>query len=493
MSDTSLFISKKKIYTPKKIIWKPQPKQIEFMQRPEYECLYGGAAGGGKSDALIAEALRQVNIPHYRGIIFRRTYPQLTDLIDRAYEIYKASFPKAKYNDNKHCWTFPSGSKIYLGAMQHEKDRKNYQGKHYDFIAFDELTHFTWVQYSYMFSRNRPNGAGTRVYMRASTNPGGVGHAWVKTRFIDICSPGERVEDEYKVISPQGEVINIKKHRIFIPSSIFDNKILMDNDPQYIASLAMLPEAEKNALLYGDWNSFQGQAFPEFKDDPKRYTDMRFTHVIEPFQIPNTWKRYRGLDWGYSKPYSVAWYAQDYEGTIYRYREMYGCTGEPNVGVKEHPQEVARKIREIEEEKEKGNFITGFADPSIFEKSKGESIAELMEKEHVYWEPANNKRIPGKMQCHYRLAFDEEGQSMFYVFRNCKDFIRTVPSQVYSETNPEDVDTDGEDHIYDEWRYVMSMNPIAPRKNVVSNPKPYSPLDTMAESNWRRHGAFMKL
>ena len=171
------------------VIWQPQPKQIQFKQRGEYECLYGGAAGGGKSDALLAEALRQVDIPHYRAIIFRKTYPQLTELIDRSQAIYSMAYPKAKYNDSKHVWTFPSGAKIYFGSMQHTKDRTNYQGKRYDFIAFDELTHFTWDEYSYMFSRNRPSKSPksnrkTRVYIRASANPGGIGHGWVKERFI---------------------------------------------------------------------------------------------------------------------------------------------------------------------------------------------------------------------------------------------------------------------------------------------------------------------
>ena len=155
------------------IVWKPQPRQLEFMRRPEPEALYGGAAGGGKSDALVIEALRQVHIPHYRALILRKTYPQLSDLVDKSQRYYLRAFPEAQYNATSHVWVFPSGAKIYFGSMQHTKDRTNYQGKAFDFIGFDELTHFEWEEYSYMMSRNRPTGPGTRVYLRPPPTPAG--------------------------------------------------------------------------------------------------------------------------------------------------------------------------------------------------------------------------------------------------------------------------------------------------------------------------------
>ena len=461
------------------IIWTPQPKQAEFMRRGEYEALYGGAAGGGKSDTLLAEALRQVHIPHYRGLILRKTYPQLSELIDRSASIYKPSFPKAKYNDTKHYWIFPSGAKIYFGSMQYTSDRTNYQGKRYDYIAFDELTHFTWDEYSYMFSRNRPSGKGTRVYIRAATNPGGIGHGWVKQRFITSAKPMIPIKSDMQVTDNTGKIINLSRSRIFIPSSIFDNQKLLRNDPNYLANLSLLPTAEKNALLYGDWNSFSGQVFSEWKNDYEHYIDGINTHVISPFKIPKSWRIYRGFDFGYTKPFSVGWYAADFDGRLYRIREYYGCTGEPNVGLKITPQEIAKHIREIEADDEnlKGKQIIGIADPSIFDESRGESVAVMMEREGVYFQPANNKRISGKMQVHYRFKFDENGVPMFYCFDTCKHFIRTIPEIIYSTSDVEDVDTDGEDHIYDEFRYVCMERPIS-QKNEIKRFVSYDdPLD----------------
>lgn len=461
------------------IIWAPQPKQKIFMSRGEDEALYGGAAGGGKSDCAIVEALRQVHIPHYKGLILRKTFPQLSELIDRSREIYKKAYPKARYNESKHCWTFPSGAKIYFGSMQHTKDRTNYQGKRYDFIDFDELTHFTWDEYSYLFSRNRPNGKGTRCYIRAQANPGGIGHGWVKERFITPAKPMTTIWENAEIRYPDGKCVTKKRSRIFVPSTVFDNKILMENDPEYITRLASLPEAERKALLYGDWDSFSGQVFTEWRDNPDEYDMRRNTHVINPFRVPDSWKIYRGFDFGYSRPFSVGWYAIDHDGRMYRIRELYGCTGTPNEGVKWDVAEIARKIYEIEKTDPnlKGKKVSGIADPSIFDKSRGESIAEMMERERIYFERGDNTRLAGKMQMHNRFAFDENGVPMLYVFNTCKHFIRTVPALTYDTVQVEDIDTDGEDHIYDEVRYVAMAHPIAPPIKKKPEPKEYNPLE----------------
>lgn len=480
----------KKFLETHNVIWAPSPRQQAMMQRKEFEALFGGSAGGGKSDYLLVEALRQVHIKYYRAVILRKTFPELEDLISRSKELYGVAFPQAKYNESKHVWTFPSGAKIYFRNMQHEKDKIKYQGRHFDFVGFDELTHFSWDEYNYLFSRTRSSGPGLRAYIRATANPGGPGHGWVKARFITAMKPETPIKEKTPVRDPSGNIIETESDRIFIPSSLFDNPDLMRNNPHYLASLAMMPEAQRNALLYGDWDSFSGQVFEEWKNNPDGYDTQQWSHVVNPFEIPDGWEIIRGYDHGYAKPFSVGWHAVDYKGCIYRIRELYGMKKDcPNVGQKIEPAEVARQIRAIEETDPnlKGRHISGIADPSIFAKDRGESIADIMAKAGVYWSPGDNHRIAGKMQYHYRMAFDEHGRSMFYVFRNCREFMRTIPNLVYDEKNVEDVDTTQEDHIYDECRYVLMSRTIALRKHV-KKPLPLEdPLDLYKEERERRN------
>lgn len=439
------------------VLWSPQARQAAFLSRFEDEALYGGAAGGGKSEALVAEALRQVHIPHYRGLILRKTYPELSELIDKSQRYYRGAYPGAQWSEARHEWRFPSGAKIAFGAMQHTNDRFKYQGRAYDYIAFDELTHFTQDEYLYLLSRNRASGPGTRVYLRASANPGGIGHGWVKARFLTPAPPMQTIWEDVSIQSPDGSMLSARRSRIFVPSTVFDNQILLRNDPAYAARLAALPEADKRALLYGDWDSFSGQVFTEWRNDAAHYADHRHTHVVDPFPIPRNWRIVRGFDFGYSRPFSVGWWAVSPDGMLYRVRELYGCTDTPNQGVRWEPARIAREIRKIEQDDPnfKGRTVRGVADPSIFDESRGESVAQMMEREGVFFDRGDNARIAGKMQVHHRLAFDQNGIPGLAVFHTCRHFIRTVPALVYDAVNVEDVDTAMEDHIYDETRYVL--------------------------------------
>lgn len=463
--------------------WVPQPRQAAFMARPEYEVLFGGAAGGGKSDALVAEALRQIHIPHYKGLIIRKTFPQLDELIGKSLNLYPQVCPKARYNDSKHVWRFPNGAQIFFKSFPNEQSKINFQGQAYDFVGFDELTHFSQAQYEYLIGRNRPNGPDTRCYMRATANPGGVGHSWVKERFVSSAPPMTTVWSPILVPYPDGRVEKVMQSRIYVPSRVTDNFALMANDPMYIARLASLPEAERKALLEGNWDSYAGQVFSEWSNDPDHYGDRRWTHVVPPFEPPKHWRYYRSMDWGYSKPFSVGWWAVDTDGISYRILEWYGCKrGQADQGVEMTPSAVAEHIVEIEREHPylKGRRITGVADPAIWQTQTGVRVVEEFERKGVYFERGDNTRLAGWIQLHERLAFSSDGIPRMYIFDTCRAFIRTVPSLVYSETAVEDVDTRQEDHVADEARYFCQLNPVPPRlKQRRENWNPeYDPLST---------------
>lgn len=451
------------------------------MVRNEYEVLYGGAAGGGKSDALLVESLRQVHKPNYRALILRKTYPQLRELVDRSLQLFKPAFPDAEYKSISHMWQFPSGAKIYFGSMQYSSDRYNYQGARFDYIAFDELTHFTQEEYFYMFSRNRPGDSGMRTYIRATTNPGGIGHSWVKARFIDPAPPNNRICETLHVHNLDGTASSFTRDRIFIPSSVFDNYVLMQNSPQYIASLAQLPDAEKRALLYGDWNSFNGQVFTEFIDDPTHYNDGINTHVISPRVFPKHLCVYRVFDFGYTRPYAVGWFIADESNTIYMVRELYGMDKQFNVGLKHTPIQIAERIREVEQNdiNIRGRQIIPYADPSIFDSSRGESIADMMLKSpnFIHFYHADNTRLAGKMQIHRRLAFNTSQKPSLYFFNTCIHSIRSMKSLYYSPNNIEDVDTTQEDHLYDVLRYCFMARPLAITAPCIPLRRHNNPLD----------------
>ena len=448
---------------------KATKRQRAFINAQADEVLFGGAAGGGKSyGQLLDTLLYAAKYPGSKQILFRRTYPELENsLIMQHLDMFPPR-PLYEYNVSRHVGTLVNGSKVFFGYSENEKDVRRYQSAEFDVIRFDELTHFTEFQYIYMLSRLR----GTKPYPRSiksSTNPGGIGHAWVKQRFIAGAEPNvvRRVETRGGTMT-----------RVFLPSRLTDNPALLQSDPDYIDRLRALPEKEYKALLLGEWDIYEGQVFAEWRNDPEHYADGAWTHVIRPFPIPKHWRIWRGFDFGYAKPFSVGWFVATPDGKCYRIHEWYGCTGEPDVGLKLTPQQIAKEIHAIEQNHEllRGRKVVGVADPAIFSHSTGDSVANMMSAHpnYVLFSPGDNNRLAGKMQMHYRLAFDQNGDCGLQVFDTCKDFIRTVPALVYSATNPEDVDTTQEDHAYDECRYVLMANPISPRE---TKPVPLRPQD----------------
>ncbi|MGF6376858.1 PBSX family phage terminase large subunit [Clostridiales Family XIII bacterium PM5-7] len=422
----------------------PNPKQKAFLQARKKHIGFGGARGGGKSWSVRTKAiLLALNFAKIKILIVRRTYPEL---INNHINILRLQLLGiAKYNDKDKVLKFGNGSAINFMYCARDSDLDRLQGTEYDVIFLDEAAQMTEHQMKSITACCRGvNNFPKRIYY--TCNPGGQGHAYIKRIFIDKKYKAGENPDDYE----------------FIQSLVTDNEALMAAQPDYINQLEALPPKLREAWLYGKWDIFEGQVFEEFVDDPMHYQDRKGTHVINPFKVPETWKILRGFDWGYSKPFSVGWYAVDHDHRIYRIKELYGCTQTANEGVKWTPKQVAERIREIEQTDPnlKDKSIRGIADPAIFEESKGESIGRMMEMAQVYWEPADHKRIPGKMQCHYRLAFDENEIPMFYVFNTCSEFIRTMPMLMYDEKKVEDVDTSMEDHIYDEWRYVCMENPI---------------------------------
>jgi len=480
MKINPFFLKRKaKKYRPPKSIWHyiiniehigHKPVKCITIEDPNHLFLINGcvvtknSAGPGKTDCLIMEATRYLEHPGYRAILFRRTYPELEEIIDRAHETYPSL--GGNYKSSEHRWFFPSGSIIKFGHMQHEEDKYSYRGKEYQFIGFDEATRFTGTQYLYLFSRARSKFTDIPSRIRSGSNPGGPGHQFIKDRFkIGIWESGKTIIDPLTGLS-----------RVFIQGRLRDNPTLLLNDPEYIQRLMLLPEIERMRLLEGIWDAFEGQAIPELNRD---------VHGLPDQEIPLEWTRYRSFDWGYSTPFSVGWWAIDFDGIPYRYREWYGAKEGDirNVGLRMSPTEIARGIKEREkEETEKGIKIhTGPADPDIWNPRwkkmgkrnfgvVGASIADDMSKEGIHWLQADNDHILGRQQVHKRLELDEKGNPQICIFYGCKDFWRTMPLLREYEGNPEEIESkDTENHIYDEVRYFSMFKPVKPKPQIISD------------------------
>lgn len=447
-------------------IGRPSEKQKLFLTDTHKHIGYGGSRGGGKSWAVRAKAVRLALFhPGITIMIIRRTYPELmSNHIKPLRAMLKcgARDQIAKYNDSKKELQFPNGSEILFGYCNSESDVDRYQGTEVDALFIDEATQLSEEQIKKLTACVRGvNAFPKRIYY--TCNPGGKGHAYIKRIFIDKDYLSGENPDDYS----------------FIQAKVYDNKALMQADPGYAKELEGLPEALRKAWLEGDWDAFVGQVFAEWRNNADGYRSRRWSHVIDDIPVDESWKIYRGFDFGYSKPFAVVWIGIDHYGRAYLFKEYYGCTRQADTGVQMEPREIARKIKEIEstDPNLKGRKVIGIADPAIWQMTTGESIADMMEKEGVYFAKGDHTRLAGLMQVHYRLAFDEDGFPMMYVFKSCRQVIRTLPSLIYDEKHPEDVDTTMEDHLYDAIRYVCMENPLNPRRSVAWTPPQEDPLN----------------
>lgn len=441
----------------------PNAKQYLFLKEKRRHVAFGGARGGGKSWVVDFKAVLLANKygapdEFSQGIkicIVRRT---LQDLIkNHLTQLKNLIVNAATYNQNLKLFTFKNGATIQLAYCDNDNDADHFQGIEYDVIFIEEATQLQpdWIK-KIATSCRGVNDFPHRVYY--TCNPGGPGHQYIKRLFVDRIFQGDEKPEDYA----------------FIQSLVTDNKILMQYSPEYVNFLDNLPPKLKKAWRDGSWDVYEGQFFEEFTNDPSHYDDRRWTHVINPIKVKSYWPIYRSFDWGYNKPFSCGWYTVDDDGVIYRIAELYGVQKAgnesiANTGVKWVPERVFSEIQKMEQEHPllAGRQISGVADPAIWDAEYGKSIAETAGKYGIFFEQGDHKRIPGWMQCHFRLMFDKEGYPMFYVFNTCKEFIRTIPTLQYDEHRQEDLLSSGEDHIADEWRYLTMKFLMTPEPDKV--------------------------
>lgn len=431
---------------PQLLLAQPNEKQRRFLLDRHRHIAYGGARGGGKSWAVRTKAkLLALRYAGIKLLIVRRTLRELQN--NHIDPLRRELAGIAQYRATDRRFEFPNGSTLTFGYCASDADCGQYQGAEYDVVFLDEAGQLKkeWIDAINVCVRGA-NDFPKRTYY--TLNPGGPSHGYFKRLFIDRRFENGEQAENYS----------------FVQALITDNRALLRRQPDYLKQLQTLPPRLREAWLYGAWDVYEGQFFEEFRDVPEHYGDRRWTHVIEPFTPDRGWTICRSYDFGYGKPFSCGWWAVDYEGVIYRILELYGCTQTPNEGVKWTPERQFSEIHRIETEHPwlRGRQIAGVADPAIWDASRGESVAQTAARYGVYFTPGDHARIPGWMQCHYRLQFDENGYARMYVFRSCQAFIRTVPLMRYSQTVPEDLDTDMEDHVCDEWRYFCMSRPVRP-------------------------------
>ena len=405
--------------------------QTDFLAADEKDVLYGGAAGGGKSYAMLVDPLRYAHKKAHRALILRRSMPELREMIDKSRELYPQAFPGAKFREVEKLWNFPSGAKIEFGFLERDADVYRYQGQAYSWIGFDEITHLpTEFSWNYLASRLRTTDPEIKTYLRCTANPGGSGAHWVKKRYI------EPSESNKSFIGEDGLT------RKFIPAKLQDNPYLA-KDGVYEQMLKSLPPIQRRQLLEGNWEVAEGAAFVEF--DPTK-------HIVTPFQIPIHWERVKGVDYGYAAESCCLWGAIDInDGTLIIYRELYqkGLTGE----------ELGSIIGNME--LEDPFSVPGVLDTAAWARTgtTGPTVGEALIKAGHKLRRADKNRIQGKIQIHEFLKVKENGRPRLQIFNSCPNLIRELQSIPLSKTNPEDVDTNASDHAYDALRYLIMSRP----------------------------------
>ena len=454
---------------------KPNPKQELFLRDQHKFVCYGGGRGGGKSWVIDRKAI--ILAGKYAGIkqcIVRTTYKEVTqNHVEPLLEILGNT---VRYNKSDNVMTFPNGSKIYFSYYASDNDFTHFQGIQFDVIYIDEATNMKeeWIK-KIIASCRGVNSFPKRVYL--TCNPSGIGLGYVKRVYVDRKFDAHENPDDH----------------IFIQALIGDNKPLLESNPDYVSFLESLPRVLREAWLNGRWDVFEGAFFEEFRISPDATMCMEhgvkiedaekeglWTHVIKPFEIPKWWNIEMSYDFGYGKPFDATWYAIDGDrGAMYAILQWYGSTGQPNEGLKLTPEEQFKHIHEIETSHPwlKDKRIRRVADPSIWDGSRGISVAEIAEKNQVYCEKGINDRIAGWMQVRERLKFDEDGRAMLYFFDTCKDAIRTMPLMMFDAHRVEDLDTSLEDHFCDSLRYECMARPIKPRLIKQKFVPDYDPLN----------------
>jgi len=405
--------------------------QEDFLAAGETDVLYGGAAGGGKSYAMLVDPLRYAHRSAHRGLIIRRSMPELRELIDKSRELYPKAFPGCKYKEVEKLWNFPSGAKIEFGFLERDADVYRYQGQAYSWIGFDEITHLpTEFSWNYLASRLRTTDSEITCYMRCTANPGGAGATWVKKRYIDPSPPHESFEGADGLT------------RKFIPARLQDNPFLA-TDGRYEKMLQALPPTQRQQLLEGNWDVAEGAAFTEF---------LPHLHVITPFEIPVHWERVKGIDYGYASESACIWGAVDpSDGTLIIYRELYrkGLLG----------TELAEMITDME--MEDPFSVQGVLDTACWSRTgtTGPTIGETLVRAGHKLRRADKNRIQGKIQIHEYLKVMQSGRPRIQILNTCPNLIRELQSIPLDKRNPEDVDTHAPDHAYDALRYLIMSRP----------------------------------